>query len=128
MAPGDSSKAARRAMILRSSSGSGGSRHRNTDATRVGRIILRREIGHVVFGLGDDDAIDEVAGDLHVTRRQRASFGDVLDLGDHDAIRVLRAIAMARLLRVSGSFSMVISPMGSAVVPRMNATVTGATL
>ena len=40
----------------------------------------------------------------------------------------LAAIAMARLLRVSGSFSMVILPMESAVVPRMNATVTGATL
>ncbi|MGZ5476572.1 MAG: hypothetical protein ACXWH1_08795 [Thermoanaerobaculia bacterium] len=40
----------------------------------------------------------------------------------------LAAIAIARLLRVSGSFSMVMLPMGSAMVPRMKATVTGATL
>ena len=40
----------------------------------------------------------------------------------------LAAIAMARLFSVSGSFSMEMLPMGSAVVPRMKATVTGATL
>jgi hypothetical protein len=43
----------------------------------------------VVFGLfGDHHAVDQNAGDLHLTRVQRAALGNTLDLHDDDAARV----------------------------------------
>ncbi|MFO1156032.1 MAG: hypothetical protein U1E43_04340 [Rhodospirillales bacterium] len=58
-------------------------------------------------------------------RVERAGLGDALDLDDDEASRFFAAIAIARLSRVSASRSMVTLPLGSAVVPRQKAMLTG---
>ena len=56
----------------------------------------RRAVGlaerlHVVFRLlGDDDAIDEDPGNLHLPRVERSALGDAFDLRDDDAAGVAR--------------------------------------
>ena len=89
---GFSSSAARRAMILRSDIGIGGDRRRrHADLAGERRAVGLGERLHVVLGLlGDDDAVDEDAGDLHLPRIERAALGDALDLRDDDAARVAR--------------------------------------
>ena len=69
--------------------------------------------------LGDDDAIDEDAEDLHLPRVDAAAVGDPLDLRDDDAAGIAAAIAIASAWSVSASRSIVMLPSGSAVVPRM---------
>ena len=44
---------------------------------------------HVVFGLCQDYAIHEHAGNLHVTRIEHAVSTDALDLRDHEPVGVL---------------------------------------
>ena len=79
-----------------------------------------------LLGFGDDDAVDQHARHLDRARGRAAALGDALDLGDDDAAGVAcAAIAIARLSSVSASRSMVMLPSGSAVVPRMSATLIG---
>ena len=44
----------------------------------------------MVFGPGYHDAIDQHARHFHLTRIERAAFGDALDLRDHDAAGIAR--------------------------------------
>ena len=74
----------------------------------------------VVLGLGDDDAVDQDAGDLDLARMERAALGDALDLHDHHAAAsCARPSRSTALSSVSASRSIVMLPSGSAVVPRM---------
>jgi hypothetical protein len=87
---GGNSKAARRAMILRS-----GQRRRyqtragNPELAGVGGAVLGRQGLHVLDRFGHHHAIDQNPGNLDLPRRQPAALGDALDLGDHDAVAVL---------------------------------------
>ena len=86
------SSAARRAMILRSLIAIGAQQvHRHADLAGEGGAVRLGEGLPVVLGLlGDDHAVDQHAGDLHLPRRQRAALGDALDLHDDDAAGVVR--------------------------------------
>ena len=89
--PGGSSKAQRRATILRSS------RVQRLDpverhllAPRIG-VVVGRAVGlQVVLRRRHDDAVDEHARDRDLARRERVRRGDALDLRDHEPARVLR--------------------------------------
>ena len=87
-----SSSAARRAMILRSSHLQRLQRvHRARGSRRRSRRSRAREGLHVILRpLGDDDAVDQDARDLHLPRIQAAALGDALDLRDDEAAAVVR--------------------------------------
>jgi hypothetical protein len=57
-----------------------------------------------------------------------AALGDALHLGDDDAAELRAAMAMAWASSVRASFSIVMLPSGSAVVPRMMPTWIGKAL
>ena len=66
-------------------------RHRHADLAGEGGAVGLGERLHVILGLlGDDDAVDQDAGDLHLPRVERAALGDALDLDDDEAARVAR--------------------------------------
>ena len=88
---GFSSNAARRAMILRSLIGIGGSEPARTlISPENAGIVLRAEGLPVIFGLGHHDAVDQNAGDLDLARIEAAALGDALDLRDDDAAGIVR--------------------------------------
>ena len=60
------------------------------DLRGIGGIVLRGEGLPVVFGPGHHDAIDQHARHFHLSRIERATFGDALDLRDHDAVGIAR--------------------------------------
>ena len=85
-----SSSAARRAMIFRSFSSMGAidpARDANLAAER--RVVLNRECLPMMFGLGDDDTVDEDARNLDLPRVERAALGYSLHLHDDEPAGIL---------------------------------------
>ena len=60
------------------------------DLRGIGRIVLRGESLPVVFRPGHYDAIYQHARHFHLTRIERAAFGNALNLRDHDAAGITR--------------------------------------
>ena len=127
--PGGSSKAQRRAMILRSSSGERlDPVERHPLPAREG-VVVGRGVGlQVVLGRRHHDAVDEHAGDLDLARVSESAAAMRSTCAITSPREFLAAIAIARLSRVSASRSMVMLPAGSAVVPRTSATLIGKVL
>ena len=87
MAPRGNSSSERRAMILRTSSGSGGS---GRDRLAQGAGVIGRIPGDVRLPLVriHVDVVDQGARDLHVAHPQAAAGRQLADLGDDDAAGV----------------------------------------
>ena len=86
---GRSSKAARRAMILRGPISIGGMRaHRYADFTAESGVVGGAEGLPVLLRRGHDDAVHQHAGYPHEAGVQAAGFSDALDLDDDDAAGV----------------------------------------
>ena len=112
-------------MILRTSSGSGGSR-RDRPAQRAG--VVRRVLGDVGLPLVgvDEDVVDERARHLDVAQRQRCRGGASWRTWAMTMPPLLRAaIAIDSISPWTASPSIVRLPSSSAVVPRITATSIG---
>ena len=62
------------------------------DSLRVRGVVVLGERLHVRGAAGDDDGVDEDAGEADLAWRQQVAVGDALDLHDHDPTRVLRRL------------------------------------
>src|SRR5215210_3951314 len=82
--PSGSSKAHRRAMILRSSRGTGSTRSSGTLTARVS-VVVGCGVGlGMVLRLCEDNTVHEHARDLHLARIERLGSRNTLDLGDDE--------------------------------------------
>ncbi len=101
MAPGRNSSSERRAMILRTSSGSGGS---GVTGRRDLARVVRRVAGDVGLPLVrvDVHVIDQRARHLDVAHREAAACRQLADLGDDDATAVARGHGHREHLALDG--------------------------
>ena len=101
MAPRGNSSSERRAMILRTSSGSGGS---GRDRPALCPGVVRRVPGDVGLPLVrlDVDVVDQGAGHLDVAHPQAAARRELADLGDDDAAAVARGHRHRQHLALDG--------------------------